>query len=43
MIFPEELRRYWKEKVDAALQLVNKVKQPLKEELKQKSIFLPLT
>ena len=39
---PAELARYWKKEVDAALQMVNKVKQPLKEELKQKSIFLPL-
>ncbi|MCK9573596.1 MAG: hypothetical protein M0R20_04255 [Candidatus Omnitrophica bacterium] len=39
---PEELRKFWKKKIDAALRLVNEVRQPLKEELKQKSIFLPL-
>lgn len=39
---PKELKQFWKKKIDSALKLVNKVKQPLKEELKQKSIFLPL-
>ena len=38
---PEDLQRFWKKKVNAALKLVNKVEQPLKEELKQKSILLP--
>jgi hypothetical protein len=39
---PAELLKYWNEKTNAALKLVNKVEQPLKEYLKQKSIFLPL-
>ncbi|HOH56812.1 MAG: SET domain-containing protein [Smithella sp.] len=38
----EELRHFWAVKVNAALKLVNQVSQPLKEELKKKSIFLPL-
>ncbi|MFA5039291.1 MAG: SET domain-containing protein [Candidatus Omnitrophota bacterium] len=38
----EELKQSWAKKIKAALRLVNKVKQPLKDELKQKSIFLPL-
>jgi uncharacterized protein len=39
---PEELKEFWQKKIDSALKYVNKVKQPLKEQLKQKSIFLPL-
>lgn len=39
---PKELKQFWAKKINSALKLVNKVKQPLKEELKQKSIFLPL-
>jgi len=39
---PKKLRQFWSKKINSALKLVNKVKQPLKEELKQKSIFLPL-
>ena len=39
---PAELLKYWEEKTSAALKLVNEVAQPLKDELKQKSIFLPL-
>ncbi len=39
---PKELQRFWDEKVSAALKLVNKVEQPLKEALARKSIFLPL-
>ncbi len=39
---PPGLFKYWNEKTNAALKLVNKVDQPLKEYLKQKSIFLPL-
>ncbi len=32
---PGELKKYWDEKISAALKLVDKVSQPLKEELKQ--------
>ena len=39
---PEELKSLWKERVDSALRLVNNVEQPLREELKQISVFLPL-
>lgn len=39
---PKKLKQFWEKKIDAALRLVNEVEQPLKKELKQKSIFLPL-
>ena len=39
---PEDLARFWKTRIDAALDRVNHVPQPLQEALKQKSIFLPL-
>lgn len=38
---PPELKKFWNDKINAALKLVNKVKQPLKEELKQISVNLP--
>lgn len=39
---PVALSEFWREKTDSALKHVNKVKQPLQEALKQKSIFLPV-
>lgn len=39
---PKELKKFWEKKIDSALKLVNSVEQPLKEELKQISVFLPL-
>jgi SET domain-containing protein len=39
---PNGLREFWQKNIDFALKYVNKVEQPLKEELKQKSIFFPL-
>ncbi|MEI7750529.1 MAG: SET domain-containing protein-lysine N-methyltransferase [Candidatus Omnitrophota bacterium] len=39
---PEDLARFWAKRATAALNRVHEVPQPLKEELKQKSIFLPL-
>jgi uncharacterized protein len=38
----KELKEFWRKRIDSALKHVNKVKQPLKKELRQKSIFLPL-
>ena len=38
----EELNQFWMKKIDSSLKFVNKVGQPLKKELWQKSIFLPL-
>jgi hypothetical protein len=38
---PKELKQFLTKKVNTALKLVNKVKQPLEEELRQKSIFFP--
>lgn len=35
---PKELQELWQKRINFALKHVNKVKQPLKEELKQKSI-----
>lgn len=35
---PQALQKFWKEKTDAALELANKVEQPLKEELKENGI-----
>jgi uncharacterized protein len=40
---PDELARFWTKRVDAALKRVNDVPQPLKEELKERSIFFPLS
>ncbi|MDD5021882.1 MAG: SET domain-containing protein [Endomicrobiaceae bacterium] len=39
---PTELKQFWTMRINVALKLVNTVNQPLKEELKQKSIFLSL-
>lgn len=39
---PEELDKLWRKKISSALKYVNRVYQPLKEELQQISIFLPL-
>ncbi len=39
---PGKLARFWSERVTAALKAINKVPQPLKEDLKQIAVFLPL-
>lgn len=39
---PKDLAWFWAERVAPALKRVNEVPQPLKEELKQRSVFLPL-
>ena len=39
---PEKLQQFWLEKINSALKLINNVEQPLKEELKQISVFLPI-
>jgi uncharacterized protein len=36
---PKELKQFWEEKINSALKLANKVNQPIKEEIKQKSIY----
>jgi SET domain-containing protein len=36
---PDQLARFWASKIDAALSRVHQVPQPLKEELKKRSIF----
>ncbi|MDD4013729.1 MAG: SET domain-containing protein [Candidatus Omnitrophica bacterium] len=39
---PEELKEFWDKKVNSALKLVNKVKQPLNEALRENGIVLPI-
>ena len=39
---PKELKEFWDQKVNSALKLANKVKQPLKQELEDNGIALPL-
>jgi len=39
---PKELKEFWGQKVNSALKLANKVKQPLKQELEDNGIALPL-
>jgi SET domain-containing protein len=39
---PDELKEFWDKRVKSALELVNKVKQPLKKELAENGIVLPL-
>jgi uncharacterized protein len=39
---PEKLKEFWQKKIDSALKEVNNVKQPLKGELAEKSIFFPI-
>jgi hypothetical protein len=38
---PKKLQQFWKTRINSALKLVNKVKQPLRKELRQESIFFP--
>lgn len=39
---PKELKEFWDKKVKSALKLVNNVKQPLKEALKENGILFPI-